>query len=273
MSGSRALRAVPAEATQRVGRQLARHDVTGSATEAAEVSPATTILLVEADPELSTMIAKQLASDGYEPVIARSAQHARVLAEMRPPRLLILGELESAHAALRLLAEIRAEARVDRESASAAMRADIPAIVLCSGGHEIDLLRAFEAGADDFLCRPPRYLELRARIRAVLRRAHAIERPARLQVEGLTIDLASRVAHLGRQKLVLRRMEFELLAALASAPDQVLPKSQLLLIWGYTSMCTTRTLDSHASRLRRKLAAIDARPWIVNVRGVGYRLI
>jgi DNA-binding response OmpR family regulator len=97
---------------------------------------------------------------------------------------------------------------------------------------------------------------------------------AHLDVAGLSIDLNSRTARLGGQHLLLRRMEYELLTQLASAPDRVFPKHELLLgIWGYRSGCTTRTLDSHASRLRRKLSALDGRHWIINVRGVGYRLM
>ncbi len=111
--------------------------------------------------------------------------------------------------------------------------------------------------------------ELVERIRTVARRARS------LRVGELTVDLGSRVAALGSRSLKLSHKEFDLLARLASEPDRVFTRSELLRdVWNWPPHMRTRTLDAHASRLRRKLRAFDPfTPWVDNEWGVGYRLI
>lgn len=264
----RALHLVPAPRAEPGSRLAAAEAPAHSA------SPGTAILLAEADPDIGRAIAGQLRADGYEPVLARSSEHAQALAEMRAVRLAILGELESARAPLELLELIRGARGSSGRGGSTSLTSDLPVIVLCSTARELDMLRAFDAGTDDFLRRPPKYLELRARMQALLRRAAAADPGVQLHVAGLTVDLDTRTARLDGRLLQLRRMEYELLAKLAGDPARVFLKQELLAaVWGYRAACTTRTLDSHASRLRRKLRAHDDRHWIVSVRGVGYRLI
>jgi DNA-binding response OmpR family regulator len=246
-------------------------------TEEPAVSPATAVMVAETDPDIGRWIANQLVADGYEVLLARSLQHARALAQMRCPSLGIFGDLGGSRASLQLLEEIRSSppvvATLPAPRPSSPWHPDMPVIMLVSATRELDLLRAFEAGADDLLLRPPRYLELRVRMQALLRRAW-LGTPARLRTADLAIDLNTRDARLCGQRLELTRMEYELLAHLAAEPSRVHSKQELLRsIWGYKSACTTRTLDSHASRLRQKLARIDGQRWIVNVRAVGYRLL
>jgi DNA-binding response OmpR family regulator len=231
------------------------------------------ILVVESDGVLGESIVEQLGADGYHAELARTAEHARILAARRMPKLVVIGDLDTPRDALVLLGEMR---DTDREGAPWARA--LPVIVVSSWGAELDMLRAFEAGADDFLSRPARYLELRARLRAVLRRSESIPAEERcLQVGALAIDLQAHTVTLHGQRLDLRRLEYELLVQLASVPDRVFGKQELLsLVWGYQSCAATRTVDSHASRLRRKLDGADAHPpgrWVINVWGVGYRLI
>ena len=232
--------------------------------------PAGPILVIEREPRAGEAIAVQLLADGFAVDVARTAEHARVLARSAPPAIALLGELDAPNAAVELLREIRR----GQEQESSPWDRRTPAIVLSRRAGELDLLRAFAAGADDFIVSPASYLELRARIEAILRRARGgAPRSDVIEAGPLALDMRSRQARVEERQLQLRRLEFELLAQLAREPERVFPKHELLrAVWGYRSDGCTRTVDSHASRLRRKLAAEHEARWIPSVRGVGYRL-
>ena len=120
--------------------------------------------------------------------------------------------------------------------------------------------------------KPFSYAELLGRVRALLRRGSG--RPARgvIRVADLSIDPVTRAVRLAGVPVQLSAKEFALLHALAVDPSRVLSKADLLRdVWGYKAMGATRTVDAHACRLRKKLAAAP-RPFVVNVRGVGYKL-
>ena len=123
--------------------------------------------------------------------------------------------------------------------------------------------------------KPFHYPELVARITAVLRRARGRRNRGALQVGELRIDPVSREVTVGDRRIELSAKEFALLRTLAADPTRVFTKEELLRdVWGFRSLGRTRTIDSHASRLRRKLNAADGGgDYVVNVWGVGYKLV
>lgn len=155
-----------------------------------------------------------------------------------------------------------------------ARHGDVPVIVLGDTQSDaVDRVRALERGCDDFLVRPFSYEELLARIRAVLRRTLPAPHEVR-RAGAITVDLATRSVSVRDVGVPLAGKEYELLLKLMTDASRVFTKEQLLRdVWGFRSLGRTRTLDSHASRLRRKLAAAGAGDVVVNVWGVGYRLV
>ena len=138
----------------------------------------------------------------------------------------------------------------------------------------VDRVHAFRKGCDDYVPRPFDYQELVERIHAVLRRA----RPAMVEVleaGPVRIDTRTRDVRVGGRRIHLSQKEYELLVQLAREPERVFTKEELLYeVWEYRAPARTRTLDSHASRLRRKLReAAGGEPLVENVWGVGYRLL
>ena len=147
---------------------------------------------------------------------------------------------------------------------------EVPVILLGSQESDpVDRVRAFDRGCDDYLDRPFHYDELVARIRAVLRRVAPPE-SERMTAAEIEIDRPTRRVTVAGQRVLLPTKEYELLLKLASDPRRVFTKDELLRdVWGFRSSGRTRTLDSHASRLRRRLGG----GYVRNVWGVGYCLL
>lgn len=147
-------------------------------------------------------------------------------------------------------------------------------IVLTARSEDRDRVRGFERGADDYVVKPFHYPELLARIRALAARIDGKRETEMVAHEGLTVDVARRTASLNGQTLELPAKEFELLLALVRDPFRVFSKQDLLrTVWDYAPGSSTRTLDSHASRLRRRLETIDdGSRYVINRWGVGYSL-
>jgi two-component system response regulator RegX3 len=152
---------------------------------------------------------------------------------------------------------------------------DVPIIMLTAKGAEEERIRGLEMGADDYLVKPFSPRELVARVRALLRRAHAEADPQRdrLDYAGLSIDLPSHRAHLDGVELDLTASEYKLLVTLARYPGRVYPRMELVeKVLGYDFEGYERAIDSHVKNLRAKLGDDPREPrFIQTVTGVGYR--
>jgi DNA-binding response OmpR family regulator len=208
------------------------------------------LLIAEPEAETRGFLERHLADDGFRVVGSGGPEPPREL----EPDLVLLGEATP-------VARVRSWSR------------EVPVIVLGRpGSDEVDRVRAFERGCDDYVSAPFHYEELLARIRAVLRRSSPWR--DRVEVAGLSIDRRTRRVAVSGRPVALAAKEYELLVKLASDPSRVFTKDELLRdVWNFRSHARTRTLDSHACRLRRKLAEAGGGGFVVNEWGVGYRLL
>jgi len=229
---------------------------------------ASTILVVEDDDATRTFLADNLTADGFELLVADCARDGLRLMETKFPDLVLVDVGLPDASGFELLRRVR-------EADGVASRIDprTPIVLISGRASEIDRVRGFERGCDDYVCKPFSYPELRGRVSALLRRVNGRRSLGRLRVGDLEVDPPSREVRLRGARIDLSQKEFALLRTLASDPARVFTKDELLRsIWGFRTRGTTRTLDSHACRLRQKLAAHGDR-FVVNVWGVGYRLV
>jgi DNA-binding response OmpR family regulator len=227
-----------------------------------------TILVVEDHRTTCTFLADNLTADGFEILVAECAQDAWRLLATKFPDLAVVDLGLPDRDGLELVADVR-----DSDGQVGRIDRNIPLLILSGRAGELDRLRGFARGCDDYVVKPFSYVELRARIEALLRRTERRESRSLLRVGPLRIDPLARQAWLDDRALELSKKEFALLRVLASDPTRVFTRDELLrLVWGYTTVGKTRTLDSHAYRLRQKLGENGDR-LVVNVWGVGYRLI
>lgn len=227
-----------------------------------------TALIVSADAPRAAFLADQLTADGFEVVAADHASMALRSLERSFPDMVVVDQRLPDRSGLEVLTALRTSDR-----ATSRVDPGTPVIVLADSADPLDRVRALERGADDVLSLPVHYPELLARSRAVLRRTQERPRAGLVRVGPLVVDPVSRRVALGPAPVDLSQKEYDLLRVLASEPTRVFSKEELLrTIWGFRSTGRTRTLDSHACRLRQKLCAGGSR-FVVNVWGVGYRLV
>jgi DNA-binding response OmpR family regulator len=232
-----------------------------------EIEQLATVVVCEDDEPTRQLLCDHLTADRYGALPAADASDALRLCQYNHPDLMILDLGLPDAGGLDVLREVRA-------SHGALGRFDprLPVLVLSGRGAPIDRTRGLAEGADDYVVKPFHYPELVARVAGLLRR-RSEKREGPVRVGGLAIDPATREAKVDGRQVALSNKEFALLRALAAEPNRVFSKQELLRdVWGFRSTGRTRTLDSHASRLRRKLDPERTR-FVFNCWGVGYRLI
>lgn len=217
------------------------------------------ILVVDDDNAISEMIGIVLRAEGFEPSFAADGTAALDAFAATDPDLVLLDLMLPGIDGIEVCGRIRAESGV-------------PIIMLTAKGETTDVVKGLESGADDYVVKPFNPKELVARIRTRLRPTPAGNSDT-VQIGDLVIDVAGHEVTRDGTRINLTPLEFQLLLALASKPQQVFTREMLLeQVWGYHYKADTRLVNVHVQRLRAKVEHDPDNPRIVTtVRGVGYR--
>jgi DNA-binding response OmpR family regulator len=227
-----------------------------------------TVLVVDDEPLILAFLAENLRADDFTVLTAANGGEAiDALAASRPDVVLldvVLPDMSGYDVCRRVRGG---------DAVNDPWDPDLPIIMLSAKAEHTDRVRGLNRGADDYVTKPFHYPELLARIGAVLKRVSRARDAHQLAYGDLVVNILSREVTVAGTRVELSAKEFALLATLAGEPERVFTKKELLqLVWDFRSPGRTRTLDSHASRLRQKLARHSDEAWIANVWGVGYRL-
>ena len=222
----------------------------------------TTVLVVDDEPMVRDVVSRYLERDGHRVVTAEDGESARGLIEREEPSLVLLDVMLPGRTdGLELCRWIRSTS-------------DLPVILLTARVEETDRIVGLELGADDYVTKPFSPRELATRVKTVLRRARNGRPPQeRVSAGSLEIDSAKREARRDGEPLSLTAKEFDLLWFLASNPNRVFSRDQLMSrVWGYSNALDTGTVTVHVRRLREKLEEDPSDPRLLEtVWGVGYR--
>ena len=224
------------------------------------------ILVVDDEKLLVKGIKFNLENEGYQVLTGSNGEQAVELARSAEPDLIILDLMMPVIDGLQACMKIREFSNV-------------PIIMLTAKSEDADKIIGLESGADDYVTKPFNILELKARIRALLRRSVLSAAPKQdnyesVEVHGISLDTVTRNAFRNGQPVELTAREFDLLELLLSNPGRVYSRENLLdLVWGYDYQGDTRTVDVHIRRLREKLEHNSASPELLLTKwGVGYYL-
>ena len=219
------------------------------------------ILIVDDEPEIVRGLEDNLRFEGYQTTAATNGEDAVALALSDGPDLILLDVMMPKVSGWDVCRTLRAKG------------IDVPIVMLTARGEEVDRVRGLELGADDYVTKPFSLRELLARVRAILRRPGPRRKFEEFAFGDARVHLRGRRAFRAGVEVRLTRKEFDLLVYLVEHRGEVVTRERLLdEVWGYERFPTTRTVDTHVLRLRRKFENDPDRPaFIQTVHGQGYR--
>lgn len=216
------------------------------------------ILIVEDEPSIALGLRDDLELEGYQVEVVDNGNAAVDLACAEPFDLLLLDVMLPGKSGYDVCRAVRRK------------KPDLPIIMLTSKSHDAEKVLGFEIGADDYVTKPFSPLELRARVKALLRRSKGSQ-PTTYAFSSLVLNLERMELLDGERPIELTSLEFKLLAALIQNSGVVLSRDRILdLVWGANVVITDRVIDTHIANLRKKLEPNGSKH-ISSIRGMGYR--
>jgi two-component system alkaline phosphatase synthesis response regulator PhoP len=222
------------------------------------------VLIVEDDQAMAVALRDGFQYEGHQVTVARDGANALSLASGKQFDLMILDVMLPKMSGLDVCKQLRSEGN------------NVPIIMLTARGQEIDKVVGLKTGADDYVTKPFSFMELLARVEAVLRRAASrLDSPDSFTFGDISIDFRKNETTRGGRSIELSPREYRLMKYFIDHRHEVVTRDQLLdSVWGYDSFPLTRTVDTHIAKLRQKIEENPSDPhWIVTVHRVGYKFI
>lgn len=222
------------------------------------------ILIADDNKDITDILSVYVKKEGYEPLIAKDGVEAEKMFEKNDPVAILLDVMMPLKDGYQVCRDIR-------------KKSSVPIILITARGEDFDKIMGLDIGADDYIVKPFSPSEVMARLRAVLRRLNRAEvssdSDSILKISNIVVNLDEYSFSIDGQKIPLTKKEIETMWTLASNPNKVFTRDNLLdSLWGYDYYGDSRTVDSHIKRLRAKIDSVEHPEWsIKTIWGVGYK--